>query len=166
MRPCIPDGEINHRAHPPEIKLSAVALIRGGGIIKPVAQHDLAGGQSRTDHLADELRAAGVHQQQLRLGSHRVIRLAVLERVPDFLANGRAPRLAQGAHDAPEFAQAFGQQHNLRGLAAAFVAFKRDEQAAHETDGREHSTPNIQHSISNCRRTRRRRNPWTFRVER
>ena len=55
--------------------------------------------------------------------------MAVLERVADLLADGRAARLAQQPHAMAQRRQPLGQQLDLRGFAAAFGAFERDETA-------------------------------------
>ena len=74
-----------------------------------------------------ELRAAGVHQQQLGLGGHRMVLMAVLERVTDLLADGRAAGFAKQTHAMAECVEAVGEQLDLRGLAATFRAFECDE---------------------------------------
>ena len=122
--PRVADGEINHGFDVREIKFATVALIRGGGIVKAVAHDDFAGGEGRADEFADDLRTAGVHQEQLGLGGHRMVVQAVLEGVADFFADGRAAGFAQRADFVAERLQAVGEQLDLRGLAAAFGAFE------------------------------------------
>jgi len=139
------DGNVNHRLHFLQIQLAAVALIRRGGIVETVAHDDLSGGEGGADDFADELGAAGVHQQQLSLGGHRVVLKTVLECVADLLANGRAARFAMRAHAIAERGEPFDEQPHLRGLAAAFRAFEADEEAFHFITGK---TFNAQHSTS------------------
>src|SRR5262249_21409459 len=83
------------------------------------------------DDFADELSAAGVHEEQFRFGCHGLICLAVLEGVADFLADGRATRFAQQLDGPAERAQALREQRDLRRLAASLCAFKRNKQTFH-----------------------------------
>ena len=97
-------------------QFATVALVGGGGIVEAVADDDLAGREGGADDFAHELGAAGIHEQQLGLGGHGMIGLAVLEGVPDLLADGRAARLAQGPDAVAERLQAVGQQLHLCGF--------------------------------------------------
>ena len=128
MWPCVPDGEVNDALHCGKVELAPVALIRRGGIVEAIADDDLTTSERRTDEFAHQLRAAGVHQQQLGFPRHRVIIFAVLQRVADFLADGRAAGLARDAHRVAKLAQPLGEQRHLRGFATAFRALERDEQ--------------------------------------
>ena len=100
-----PTASVNDAPHGGQIQLPTVALIRRGGIVEAVAHDDFAPGQRRTDDFAHELRAAGVHQEQFGFRRHRVVGVTVLERVADFLADGRAARLAKHAHGVAPFPQ-------------------------------------------------------------
>ena len=119
------------RADVIQIELPAVALIRGGGIVEAIAEDDFAGGKRGPDDFADELRAAGVHQEQLGFGGQTAVGIAVLEEMTDFLAGRCAAGFAQQAHGASGSAEAFGEALNLGGFSPALGAFKRDEQSAH-----------------------------------
>ena len=57
----------------------------------------------------------------------------------DFLADGRAARLAKRPHPVAERVEPLREQLHLRGFAAAFRAFKGDEQVFHYEFG------NIEH---------------------
>ena len=76
-----------------------------------------------------------------------MVLLAVLERVADFLADGRAARFAQHAHAMAKCAQPPCEHFYLRGFAAAFRAFKCDEQAFHCGFGNIEQ-PNAEHRTS------------------
>src|ERR1700722_12980684 len=99
--------------------------------MKTVAEHDGAGGQGGTNRFAPQLRPAGVHQEQFGFRCHRVIGLAVFERVADFFANGRAARLPELLHGMALLVQTLRQNVELRRFPAPFCSFKRDEQSAH-----------------------------------
>ena len=127
IRARIADGDVNDGFDHFQIELAPVALVGSGRIVKAIAHNNLSGGQRRTNDFADELRAAGVHQKQFRLGSHGFVFSAVLERVADFLADGRAARFANGADGMTLETQMLGQQRDLRRFAAAFGTFETDE---------------------------------------
>ena len=123
----VPDGEVNHMFDRLQIELSSVALVRGGGIVKTVADDDFAAGEGGADDFADELGATGVHEQQLGFAGHRGVGMAVLERVADFLTDGRPAGFAEHLHRVTPLAQSFHEQRDLRAFAAAFVALECDE---------------------------------------
>ncbi len=125
------DGKFYDRLDLREIELASVALVSRGRIVEAVAKDDLPGGQRGADDFADELSAAGVEKEQLGLGGHRVVGLAVLERVSDFLADGRAARLSQDARSTAQFAQPRAEQPDLRRFPASFGPLEGDEQAFH-----------------------------------
>ncbi len=119
--------KLDHAADQFQIKLSSVALIGGGGIVEAVTQDDLAGGQRGLNHLTHQLGAAGVHEEQLRLRHHQVVRLAVLEQVADLFSDGSAARLTEGSRTMAQLAEPVGQQCHLRALAPTLSALEADE---------------------------------------
>ena len=127
IRARVADGEIDDVLHGLQIELSTVALIRGGGIVEAVTDDDLTAREGGADDFADELGATGVHEQQLGLAGHGRVGVAVLERVADFLADGRAAGFAEDLHRVSPLLQSLDQQRQLRAFARAFVALKCDE---------------------------------------
>ena len=129
--PGVANGNVDDGFHHLEIQLAAVALIRCGGIVESIADDNFAGGERGANDLADKLSAAGIHQKQLGFPGHRLVLSAVLERVANLFADGRAAGLANGANSMTLETQMFGKQGDLRGFPAAFGAFEADEKAGH-----------------------------------
>ena len=82
--PRVADGKINHALDQRQVQSAAITLIRRGRIVKAVAQDNFADREGGADGFADELRPAGIHQQQFGFIGHRHVGLAVFERVADF----------------------------------------------------------------------------------
>ena len=104
-------------------------------IVKPVAQYNFTCLERRTNDFPHELGAAGVHEQELRLGSHGAVLFAVLEGVADFLADRSAAGFAQEADAPARVAQPLGEKADLGRLASALGAFQCDEDPFHQLRG-------------------------------
>jgi len=126
--PGVTHGNVNDGFYLLEIQLMTVALVRCGGIVEAIAQNNFSSGEGWANDLADELRAAGVHEKQFCLGSHSLVLSAMFERVANFFADGSAAGLANGTNGVTFETQMFGKQRDLRGFAASFGAFEADEQ--------------------------------------
>ena len=124
----VANGNVNDGFYHLEIQLATVALIRCGGIVEAIAQNNFSRSECWANDLADELRAAGIHQKQFCFGGHRFVLSAMFERVANFFADGSAAGLANGTNGVTFETQMFGKQRNLRGFAASFGAFEADEQ--------------------------------------
>ena len=136
--PARADGEFVDEFDGSRIQLPSAALINRGRIKKPVGNHNLAGSQRRLDDFTNELGAAGAKQQQFGFRHHAGGLFAVLENVPDLFTDFRAARFTQHQDWPAAGMQAGDDALDLRGLAAAFAAFKRDELAG-ARHGRHHS---------------------------
>ena len=110
-----------------EVEPATVALIHDGRVKESIAQNNFAGIERRANDFPHELRARGVHEQQLRFGSHVAIRGAVLEKMADFLADRSAAGFAQNNNILTELGKPLSEPFDLRGFAAAFGALERDE---------------------------------------
>lgn len=127
VRQAIADGKCDDAGHELPIKLPGHALIDRAGIVKPVADDNLIAGKGRAYDFPDELGAAGAEQEQFGFRYHCGGLFAVLEDVTNLFAYIRAARLT-GEQYRPALASQPGRQKlDMRGLAAAFPAFKRDK---------------------------------------
>src|SRR5205085_7500282 len=126
---------INDRLDQLQIEPAAMPLVSNCRIIKAIAQNDFSCSQRWPDNFPDELRAAGVHQKELRFRCHGLILSAMFESVAYFFADRRPARLANCADDMASLAQPFCQQPNLSGFAPAFGSFEGDEEALGHVKG-------------------------------
>jgi hypothetical protein len=119
--------EAQHRV---AAELSSSTLIGFGGIGEAVAQHPLAAGERRFDHLRELLGAGSEHERHL---SHGIEALGarVEQHSANALANLGSAGLASGEHINAFRAQHLRQLPQLSGFAAAVEAFEGDELAAH-----------------------------------
>ena len=115
IRARVADGEIDDWPDHGQIELAAVTLVGGGRIVETVAQDDLTGGEGRADDLADELGAAGVHQQQSASGRHGRVPWLCLS-VWRISSPMGVPPGSRSVRTACPVAQPLGQQPDLRVL--------------------------------------------------
>lgn len=92
------------------------------------------GGKSRTNHLANQLGAAGVHEKQFRLVGHGAIGLAMLQRVTNLLTDRGSTGLANDPDDSSQCAKTLREELNLCRFSSAFRALKADEKSLQQAD--------------------------------
>ena len=92
------------------------------------------GGKSRTNHLANQLGAAGVHEEQFRLVRHRAIDLTMLQRVTNLLTDRGSTRLANDPDGLSQGAKTLREELNLCRFSSAFRALKADEKSLQQAD--------------------------------
>ena len=86
--------------HEAVVETAGTGLVGVRGVEVAVAHDDGTATERRLDHLAHELGAAGLVEQQLALVRHLGIG-GIQEDCPDLLGDGRATRLAQGNNLVP-----------------------------------------------------------------
>ena len=145
QRQVEPEGDVGlaHRAaaavlHPAlqrrqhlQVEPAAGALVGEGGVGETVAQHHLAAGQGRFDHLLQMVAPGGEDQQRLGQRVHRVLQ----HQGAEFFGQRRAARLP-GDGDRPALrAERVGDAVDMRALARTVDALERNEDAVRHRKG-------------------------------
>ena len=128
VRPQSLAGDAVERLDGLRAQLPSLPLIRSRRIREAIAQHHVAFLQRRQDHFADVLRARSEIQQGFGTGIES-LGPGIQHDVAQYVAHGRAARLASQQDLAAMAAQPPHGHVDLSGLTAAVQAFEGDEES-------------------------------------
>src|SRR5437879_5857726 len=110
-------------------QFASAALISFAGIGESIAQHNVTGRERRENNFFDVLYSGREHQGQFSF-CREARSFRIEQKLPNFFAGRRAPRLPRYSYRRPALAQLAAEAFQLSALAAPIESFKSDELAA------------------------------------
>lgn len=123
----VADGELIDKLDRIKGQVTRHALVDGGGVEKPVAEHDITAEQGGSNHFAYQLGAGGGEEEKLGFGAHFVAFGIVDDDIADLFTDFGTARLAGGQHLAAQELKVLREARDLSRFAAAFGAFEGDK---------------------------------------